>query len=320
MVSFIRFLCRRVWIGTPANNNGEARDLWGLDSQINVSTHRDRWSANVCTAADSDVKNFNYALVTGTVRDIVQYIEMCDTYVMWNAMQQGLTPYEYDIYMHPNLWPTLSEIWPIRQFQAFIAQMAALNAVGAAAGGVGDINLSDAYNMRTQFRSALILPVNGVARRVVLDEGISEQSPNESQNLQPGQWASTIYGVPRTFLGGMPGTFFKFFQQDNAQARAIAQFVSSTMNGGMTFTTDGGLFRWFADFSKGCLKLNFDIGPSLHCVVSQLAWRIDNVAYQPLQHLRSAFPSSDYFKDGGRTTGDTPHFYAGWSSSQQTLS
>jgi hypothetical protein len=320
MVSFLRFLCRRVWIGTPANNNGEARDLWGLDSQINVSTHRDRWSSNICTAADSDVKNFGYAMVTGGVRDIVMFIEMCDEYVMWNAQQQGLTPYDYDVYMHPNLWPTLSAIWPVRQYIDFIAQIGVLNLAGGTVGSVGTMNLSDAAALRTQFRNAMSLPINGRAHRVILDEGITEQSPNETPNLQPGQWASTVYGVPRTFLGGLPGTFFKYFQQDNAQARAIAQFVSAGMNGGMTFTTDGGLFRWFSDFSKGCLKLNFDTGPALHCVVSQLAWRIDNVAYAPLQHLRSAFPSSDYFKDGGRQTGQTPTFYAGWSSTQLTLS
>ncbi|HJX58092.1 MAG TPA: hypothetical protein VJ325_05180 [Thiobacillus sp.] len=314
LASLLRMFCRRVWIGTPANNVGEARDLWGLDSQINVSTHKDKLTDAVCSAADSDVKNFGYSLITGNAKDIVQYVEMCDTYVYWNAIQQGLMPYDYDVFMHPNAWPTISEIWPIRQFQAFIAQMATLNAAGAAAGGVGDINLTDALNLRSQFRNAMTLPINGRAHRVILDEGITEQSPDQNANLQPGQWASTIYGVPRTFLGGLPGTFWKYFNHDNAQARAIGQFISQQQGNGPTFTSDGGLFRWFSNFKNGCLKLTFEFAPSLHVVVPQLAWRIDNVAYQPLQHLRSAFPASSYFKDGGRTEGDTPSFYAGWTS------
>lgn len=319
-VSGLRMFARRVWIGSPANNNGEARDLWGLDSQINVNTHIDKFSQNTCTAANSDVKNFGYALMTGSTRDIAEYIEMCDTYVMWNAQQQGLMPYDYDVFMHPNAWPTFSQIWPIRQYQAFISQMVAANALGGGTGAFGEMNLSDAYNLRTQFREAMILPINGRPHRVVLDEGITEQSPNDTPNLQPGQYASTIYGVPRTFLGGIPGTFWKYFNHDNAQARAIAQFVSQQMGSGPTFTSDAGLFRWFSNFKNGCLKLNLEFGPALHLVVPQLAWRIDNCAYQPLQHLRSSFPSSDYFADGGRTTGQTPTYYAGWAETRQTLS
>lgn len=317
MVSILRMFCQRTWVGTPANNNGEARDLWGLDSQINVGTHIDKDTQNVCHAADSDVKNFGYSLVTGNVRDIVQYVDMCDTYVMWNAIQQGLTPYDYDVFMHPNLWPTVSEIWPVRQYQAFIAQMAVLNGAGAAAGGVLSANMSDAMALRTSFRDGMMLPINGRAHRVVLDEGITEQTPVNTPNLAPGQYASSIYGVPRTFLGGIPGTYWKYFNHDNAQARAIAQFVSQQMGSGPTFTSDAGLFRWYSNFKNGCLKLNLEFGPSLHCVVTQLAWRIDNVAYQPLQHIRSAFPDSDYFTDGGRTTGNTPHYYAGWDDDQR---
>lgn len=313
MVSALRFLARRVWIGTPANNNGEARDLWGLDSQINVSTHRDKDSSGICTAADSDVKDFGYSLISGAVRDIVQYIEMCDTYVMWNAQQQGLTPYEYDIYMHPNAWQTITEIWPIRQFQAAMNQMALF------ANGRVMVDGNGANAMRDQFRAAQVLPVNGRNRRVILDEGITEQSPNDTPNLQPGQWASTIYGVPRTIMGAIPATYFQFYNHANGQAEAIARYVSSQAGSGPTFTSDGGLFRWYTEFKNGCVKLNYEFSPRLFCIASQLAWRIDNVAYAPLQHLHSAFPSSDYFKDGGRTTGQTPTFYAGFNGARTTL-
>ncbi len=312
LVSLLRMFSKRVWIGTPANNNGEARDLWGLDSQINVSTHRDKFTNAVCHAADSDVKDFGYSLVTGAARSIAQYLEMMDTYVMWNAQHQGLTPYDYWIFMHPNLWPTISEIWPVRQYQQFLAQMAVMGDHTLSA------NMSDAMSLRESFRSSLTLPINGRVHQVILDDGITEQTPNETPNLQPGQYASTIYFVPKTFLGTLPGTYWKYLNHDNAQARAIAQFVSQQMGNGPTFTSDAGLFRWYSNFKNGCLKLNLEFGPSLHCVVTQLAARLDNVAYQPLQHLRSADPASDYFFDGGRTTGETPTYYAGWDEVRQT--
>lgn len=320
LVSHIRFLARRVWIGTPANNNGKAKDLWGFDGQINVNTHLDFQTQNVCHAADSDVKNFGYANIAGSVRDIVEYIEMCDTYVDFNAMSQGLDPFEYDIYMHPNMWPTISQIWPIRQYQAFVMQVAAMNLrAGGVGGSFGDINLSDAQQLRTNFRNGMILPVNGKARRVILDSGITEQSPNNTPNLQPGQWASTIYGVPRTILGGIPATFFKFFNHNNNQEQAIAQLVSTREGNGPTFSSDGGVFRWYTNFKNGCLKMNVVLDPSLWLIAPQLAWRIDNVMYSPLQHLRSAFPDSDYFFDGGRTTGNTPTYYSGWSETRAGL-
>lgn len=315
LVSNLRMFSRRPWIGSPANNNGEARDIWGLDLQINVNTHRDKFTNAICHAADSDVKDFGYDLINGTGRSLAQYLEMMDTYVMWNAQQQGLTPYDYWIFIHPNMWPTLSESWPIRQYQQFIAQMAAIN--GASANGVMNINMSDAMSLREQFRSGMMLPINGRAHQVVLDDGITEQNSNTTARLVAGQYASTIYFVPRTFLGGLPGTYWKYFNHANAQAQAIEKFVSSQMGNGPTFTSDAGLFRWFSNFKNGCLKLNFQYSPSLHCVVTQLAARLDNVAYQPLQHLRSAFPDSDYFSDGGRTTGETPTYYAGWDGGEQ---
>ena len=74
-----------MWIGSPTNNSGERRDILGLETQINVNTHADAHSSELCHAADSDVKDFNYSLITGNEKDIIQYLEMMDNYVRWNA-------------------------------------------------------------------------------------------------------------------------------------------------------------------------------------------------------------------------------------------
>jgi hypothetical protein len=308
MVSSIRMLHQRVWIGSPANNSGERRDIMGMDLHINVNTHVDKDTSSICTAANSDVKNFGYSMINGNTRDIVQYIEQCDRFVMFRAMQQGLTPYVYDIYMTPTMWEVISEIWPVRQYQAFLAQMALYTR------GQLNMNVSDAMDLRAQFRNDMMLPVNNRPVRVILDEGIVEQNVTTTGNLLAGQYAATIYGVPRTVMGGIQSTFFQFFRQNNAQAEAIARMVSNGAGNGPTFTSDGGLIRWFTEFRNGCFKLNYEFSPRLFMLTPQLAWRIDNVGYAPLQHLSSADPNSSYFVDGGRTTGQIPQFYAPWST------
>jgi hypothetical protein len=315
LVSSIRMLHSRIWSGSPANNSGERRDIMGFDLHINAGTHVDKDSSSVCTAADSDVKNFGYSLVTGNNRDIVQYIEMCDRFVMWRAQQQGLTPYVYDIYMRPSAWQVISEIWPVRQYQAFLAQM------NLYTNGRMNVNASDAMDLRSQFQAGMVLPVNGRLIKVVLDEGIAEETPVTTPNLQPGQWASTIYGVPRTVMGAIPVTYLQLFNHANQQEEAIARYLGGTAGNGPTFTSDGGFIRWYTEFRNGCFKLNYEFSPRLHVLTPQIAWRIDHVAYAPLQHLTSADPASSYFADGGRTTGNTPQYYAPWSTTTRvTLS
>ena len=108
-------------------------------------------------------------------------------------------------------------------------------------------------------------------------------------------------------------TFWEYFNHDNEQARAIEIAAN-----GLTWTTDGGLFRWTSEFAKGCLKLNATFTPRLRMRTPQIAWRIDNVGYQPLQHFSSWDPNSAYFTDGGVTTGGGQKYYSSWSTSTPT--
>ena len=78
------------------------------------------------------------------------------------------------------------------------------------------------------------------------------------------------------------------------------------------------MFRWFSDFTKGCLKLNSKFKPRLRCRTPQIAWRINNVAYAPLQHFSDWNPSSAYFTNGGVQTGENPSYYTAWSPDSPT--
>jgi hypothetical protein len=52
-LSFQRMFAGRVFIGSPANNNGEAKDITGLDIHINSGNKRDATNGNLIAAANS---------------------------------------------------------------------------------------------------------------------------------------------------------------------------------------------------------------------------------------------------------------------------
>lgn len=301
VLSFQRMFAPRVFTGSPANNVGEARDIVGLDIHINSGNKRDASNNTVCTAANSDVKSFGSAVV-GSSTNIMKYIEMCDAFTTFRARRQGLGTPTYIIAMRPELWQEITEIIPAQKFQRVSAVVDAMGTNSRAT-----LNMGDMYSERNQMRESLLIPVNGRMIPVVLDDAIAETSS------KPGgvpTYASTIYGIPMTVLGGYPVTFWEYFNHDNTNAQQIQNLAN-----GLTWTTDGGLFRWFADFARGCLKLNARFTPRLRMRTPQLAWRIDNVACQPLQHFTSYDPSSDYFVNGGVTSGDNPKYYSAWNTS-----
>lgn len=308
IISFQRMFAPRTWIGTPANNNGERRDILGLETQINTSTHVDALSSAVCTAADPDVKDFGYSLVTGAARDIIQYLEMADNYVHWNARKQGLSIDDAIIALRPELWLVLSETIPVRQYQASLAQMAHF------ANGRVMVDATGAQSDRNMYRNQMLIPLNGRMVRIVEDDSMPEDDVTTNGNLLAGQYASDIVYIPLV-VNGMPVTYWEVWDHDNAQSRSVGQWVNNML----TFSTDGGRFRWHVDFSKGCLKINIKFKPRLMLHTPQLAFRINNVAYEPLQHLRTYDPAdSNYFANGGRTEGSTQTYYAPWSTTEPT--
>lgn len=303
-IGFQRLFAPRVFIGSPANNEGEKRDIVGLDIHINKGNKIDSLSQALCPAANSDVKNFGNALV-GSATNIMKYIEMADAFVTYKSRRQGLGTPQYMIAMRPELWQEISEIIPIQKYQKVLA------AINNTTNGRAIVDARGAYDERDAIRASMQIPVNGRMIKVVDDDTIPETSLGNIAG-QP-TYSSTIYGIPLTVLGGFPVTFWEFFNHGNAQEMAIQQRVN-----GLTWTTDGGMFRWFADFSKGCLKLNAKFTPRLRMRTPQIAWRIDAVAYQPMQHFDSWDPNSAYFVDGGVNQGETQKYYSSWSPDAPT--
>jgi hypothetical protein len=307
IMSFQRMFAPRVFTGSPTNNNGEARDIVGLDIHINSGNKVDATYQTVCTAANSDVKNFNNGVVgSSAAGNIMQYLEMADAFVNHKARRQGLGTPEYIVGMRPELWQEITEIIPAQKYERVIA------VVNRVTNGRAMMDARGVYDERNAIRASMLIPVNGRFLRVVVDDTIAETSLGNIAGVPT--YASTIYGIPLTVLGAYPVTFWEYFNHGNAQELAIQARAA-----GLTWVTDGGMFRWFSDFSKGCLKLNAKFTPRLRMRTPQIAWRINNVGYAPLQHFSSWDPSSSYFVDGGVTTGDAgPLYYSAWSSDTPT--
>jgi len=271
----------------------------GLDSQI-ATAQVDADSNQACPALDSDVKDFTYHDVCGTDLDIVEYVSMMERYLTWNAESSGLDPVDYVIAMHPNLWHELSACWPCRYHT---------NRCTDFSGGANAVVINDETNvrMRDDMRNRKIIPINGTEYPVVTDTGILEATNITNGNLGLGQYSSSIYFVPLRVRANAPGRGMEV-----TTLRAVTPEVSLIADKIKFWWTDNGLFSWALDDDAWCYKLKLRSEPRVVLRAPQLAGRIQNVMYEPLQHLRMPDPDSPYFYDGGVSVRGSGTRYAVW--------
>lgn len=312
-VSARRLLSRRVWIGSPSNNSGTFRDITGMDLLINAGNKVDARSMAVCTAADSILLDFGYDLVGGSGRSIVEYLEQAEYVTMENADRMGLGPVDGFIAMRQTLFREISGIWPVQQYQEVIAS---LNNMPNSTGTRIVLDGTGAQRDRDAFRTGYYLPINGKRYEIVVDDGIAEDDSTTNANLAAGQFASDIYFIPLTVMGGMPVTFYQYYNHDNDNSESLVRQIAPNT---FTFTSDGGLFRWYVNFRNGCVYFNYEVSIWQKMKTPMVAWRVQNVAYQPAANLRTRSPypqDTDYFVNGGVTSqGGSESFYTPWSVS-----
>jgi hypothetical protein len=293
-----RELNNQMWQGTY----GVANQFAGLDSQI-ATGQVDSETGTTCPAVDSDVKDFNYDNVEGGGRSIVEYMSMLEWYVYFNARRMGLLPASWTWVMRPELWQVLTEVWPCQ----YNTSKCATSVIGTGSRVVidGRENVAD----RDSMRQGMTIEVNGRRYPVVEDDGIFESNSTNDGNLNPGQYASSIYLVPLTITGNFPVTYREYLDYRNA-------FVSANvalLNDREDFWSDDGVYIWYYEGNKFCFKLGHKTEQRVILRTPQLAGKIDNVMYEPLQHLRSSDAESAYFADGGVSLRDTDDsFNAVW--------
>lgn len=303
VINLERDLTQMMWQGDPAvaTAGGGYVEFPGLDRQITTGIV-DAESGGACSAIDSDVKDFGYDLVGGDGRDIVEYMSMLEYYIYNNAFRMGLLPATWTWVIRPELWAELTAVWPCAYNTTRCT-----SAVGANATVVldGRENIRD----RDAMRSGMSITVNGRAYPVVVDDGIFEHTNITNGHLNPGEFASSIYFLPLTVIGGFPVTYMQ-----HVDYRTWSDDVR-LLRGTEPFWTDRGIFSWVPEYNKWCYNLHVKIQPRVVLRTPHLAGRIDHVKYSPLQHLRSPFPDDPYNKDGGvsiRPDGSTT--YSVWLS------
>lgn len=292
-VQFERALNIDMWQGTVA-----AGTFPGLDAQI-VTGQVDAATGTACPSLDSDVKDFNYDDVGGNARDIVEYVSMLEYYLTNNAEGSGVDPVQWVIAMRPQLWYELSAVWPCRYMTNRCSNLAGTS--------VAVINDNVNIAMRDDLRKRKVLPINGREYPVILDTGIFEHNNQNNANLQPGQYASSLYMVPLTISGDFPVTYREFI--DYRQGAGDV----SLLNGNQQFWTDNGIYSWaFVGNNYWCYYLGAKTEQRVVLRTPWLAGKIQRIRYTPLQHVREPDPDSPYWVDGGVSMRLPGTRYAPW--------
>jgi hypothetical protein len=291
-----------VYTGNPANNIGNSyREFRGLQLLVNTG-HRDAFSNVTCPALDSDVKDFNYAdIVTQADPSFYEVLEMAHYYIMTNAIQQRLDPCEWVVVMRPPLWQILSSVIPAQSIMAVLMNMA------VPANQTAPIAVANEMRKeRDQIRTAMTIPLNGQQVRVILDHGIPELNNANDAHLNPGEYASDVYILPITYLGNRPA-----MRLDYKDYRFITQEMQATdaMLGGFYKPSPDGRFNWSLVRDGPCFKIQAEMEPRIILRVPQLAARIQNVMYVPMQHTREPDHDSPYFYKGGISTRGVTSYY-----------
>jgi len=302
-------LVQQVWQGAIGNNSagGGYKNFPGLDVQITTG-HVDFSTGTTCPAIDSDVKDFNYQLVSAVnannVPLITWYLSTLEFYLKHNATRMGLDPVEWVVGMRPELWDELTQYWPIAYNTNRGAEVLA-NATNVRL----NLDASVMVEQRDRMRETMMIAINGRMYRVITDDGINEATNINNANVGLGQYASSIYMVPLSISGGFPTTYFEHI--DYRRGATLAGV--SRLMGKEDFWTDRGMYSWAIENQKWCFKLSAKTERRIVLRTPQLAGRIDNVLYEPLQHLRSSFDGSPYLANGGVSTRAATSFNSVWA-------
>lgn len=304
-VMFERLLAQKLWDGTPSANTvgGGYKEFPGLDSQI-ATGQKDAETGNLMASMDSTIIDFGKNAVDGTTPDIVQVLSAVEYYLRNTAMRTGLAPVTWVLVMRPELWAELSAVWPCRYLTDRCSNSAGDNPIV--------INDDGSVQLRDAMRNGMFIDINGRRYPVVEDDGINELNSTTTTGLGKGEFASSLYFVPLRVRGNFPVTYWEHidYRQVGTQLSALGAGVRN-----VPFWTDNGRFLWVYRDNSFCFDLQAKIEPRVILRTPHLAAKVQNIKYAPALHLRSPFPDSPYFKNGGvslRTVADTT--YAVWKS------
>lgn len=305
-VSFQNKLIRQLYTGNPANNsaNGGYAEFPGLD--ILIGTNKvDAITGTNCPSLDSDIKDFNYGLVdevsNGT--DIVEVLTYMNRFLRHNATRMNFDPTTWAITMRSELFFEITAVWPC----SYLTYRCAFRDANGQERVV--VDAADQINLRDTMRGGSYLLIDGIQVPVIQDDGILEETDADNAQILAGQFASDIYFIPLTIRGGQAATFMQYLDYNQGAMVAVADGRL-----GDDFWTDGGRFLWHKKPPLNwCNQWVSKIEPRVILLTPQLAGRLQNVRYAPLQHTREPFPGDPYFVDGGETSRTGPSLFSDWN-------
>jgi hypothetical protein len=296
-----RKLTKTIWQGAITNNNagGGYKEFPGLDAQI-ATGQVDADTNTAVPALDSLVLDFAYNSVDGTTLDIVEYVSYMEYYLRDIATRTGMDPVQWVVCMPQGLWFELSAVWPC----SYLTHRCATSS------GSNPMVINDNVNvqMRDAMRNGMYIDINGNRYPVVIDDGIFEHNNINNANLNPAEYAASIYFVPMTVTGNWPVLY-----REHLDYRASAR-DTAFLRGTEEFWTDNGVWYWASEVKNWCYKLKVKTEQRVILRTPQLAGRIDAVKYSPLQHLRSPMADSPYWSDGGVSMRTGTTSYAVWGT------
>lgn len=307
-IQFQNTLIPHLYVANPANNSagGGYKEFPGLDILISVNKF-DALTGAECNSLDSDIKDFNYGRVDNLpTDDIVNVITYMMRYLKHNASGMKLNPATWNIVMREDLFYEITAIWPC----SYLTYRCAFRAVDGTQ--VLNVDAAAQVQFRDAMRNGSYLTIDGTNYPVVIDDGIVEETAGDNANINEGSFASDIYIVPRTFRGNNVATFWEYLDYNRGAMPA------ATAGRYDEFWTDGGMYLWHKKPAVNwCVQWIAKIEPRVILRVPQLAGRITNVQYSPLQHVRQPFPDDPYHLDGGVSVPRSEtSLYSDWNQPQ----
>lgn len=209
-VSLWRLLSRQIWNGTPANNSagGGYKEMTGFSVLVNTG-HVDAETGQACAALDSIISNFSYGSVSTSGTAIVHALVSMYHEAYRRAELTGVLPVRWVFVMRSQLFYEISAVWPC----AYLSYRCNLSGTSA----TEFIDAQDAVRFRDEMRSGRYLLIDGQRVDVVLDDGVAELDGNSSGgNFPSGCFATDIYLIPMSVVGGRSVTFMEYFDYSNS--------------------------------------------------------------------------------------------------------
>lgn len=299
-----RKLSRIFWSGAVGNTTagGGYKEFPGLDAQI-ATGQVDAENNVAVPSADSLIYNFNWNTIDGSTLDIVEVLSMAEFQVRDLAERTNMNPVTWVLVMRPEAFFELSAIWACRYLT--YRCNAAPNVTGLSI----NVNGNEQVAMRDAMRNGRYIDINGNRYPVVLDDGIHEYTNANNANVPAGNWASAIYFVPLRVRGNFPVLYWEHIDYRELN-RQLAPLGAGQRNA--PFWTDNGRFLWVYRENGYCFDLQVKAEPRIILRTPHLAVKIQNVRYSPMEHLRSPYPDSPYWKNGGSSFRPMGVDYAVW--------